>query len=104
MDGNTGKIIVILGILVIILLVVFTFFGNIFASPEEICALQGALYDPVRDICVPAGGINQSCAPIISNGTCQLGLSCQFDLLAPQNGFFTCKGELQFPVNGGFFQ
>ena len=89
---------VILGLFVLMLAVFFLVSEtNPFASPQEICARQGMIYDSELNVCLPAGGIDDSCAPIISTGRCQLGLTCELSPLNIFEGFFVCRGSLEFP-------
>lgn len=99
-----AKLLVVGAVLVVVFIIVFTFFGGIFSSPEEQCARSGLLYDPVKQICISASGAGESCAPFISSGRCLAGLSCNLTPLNFAAGFWTCEGQLQFQQGGGLFQ
>ncbi len=97
---DLAKLGIVLVVIVAVAIAAYMVFGGAFKSPQETCALQGALWDPVRDICVPAGSVGASCAPLISNGTCQYGLSCSWSI-NPLVLFRECSGVLQYPIGGG---
>ena len=90
------KLGIIITVVVVVAIAAYMIFGGAFKSPQQICGELGQIYDPVRDICVTAGGLGESCAPIISSGQCQYGLECHWDI-NPLVGFRSCQGILQFP-------
>jgi hypothetical protein len=88
---------IVIAVVVMIAIAAYAIFGGMFKSPEETCALQGAIYDPIKDICVPASGVGQSCFPFVSSGQCQYGLICGWNLFNPLALFRECQGTLQYP-------
>jgi len=93
---DLAKLGAIIAVVVVIAISAYVLLGGVFKSPQETCGLQGMIYDPVKDICVPASGLNQSCAPLLSTGACQYGLECVWSI-NPLNLFRECQGTLQYP-------
>jgi hypothetical protein len=96
---NLAKAGIVIAVVIVVAIFAYTMFGSFFESPQAVCGQQGMVYDATRDICVPAGGIGASCAPFVSSGQCQYGLSCGWDI-NPLVLFRSCQGTLQYPMGG----
>ena len=93
MDNAVIIGIVIVGV-VVAAIAAYTLLGDVF-NPEEFCASSGMVFDRVTGICIPAGGLGESCTAFFTGGLCQYGLSCQWDI-NPLVGFRSCQGTLTY--------
>ncbi len=62
--------------------------NNLLKSPAQVCAEKGMLYDAQTQQCIVCSHVGQGCA----FSQCCMGLSCDWDVLAPLNLFRSCQG------------